>query len=97
MLLMPVDGSSDIAAWGWQSYTPLPITEVEEVASVVTGGALSGALGELQIQFTNGRIYSYANVLDQEFAALNASASKGAAFWAYIRRNPMAHPFTRIQ
>lgn len=95
MLLVPVN-SSDIAAWGWQSYTPLPVQELESFAAAATGSALSGAAGELQIQFTNGRIYSYANVLDQEFAALNASASKGAAFWAYIRRNPLAHPFTRL-
>lgn len=51
---------------------------------------------ELQIQFTNGRIYSYANVSMDEFTALSLSPSKGSAFWAYIRRNPMAHPFVRL-
>jgi hypothetical protein len=95
MLLVPVN-SSDIFAWGWQSYLPAPVAMVENLAETVTGGEVGGALGELQIQFTNGRIYSYANVLDSEFAALNESPSKGSAFWAYIRRNPMAHPFTRL-
>jgi hypothetical protein len=51
---------------------------------------------ELQIQFTNGRIYSYANVAAEEFAALSLSPSHGQAFWAFIRRNPMAHPFVRL-
>jgi hypothetical protein len=51
---------------------------------------------ELQIQFTNGRIYSYANVTIEEFTALSLSPSKGSAFWAFIRRNPIAHPFVRL-
>ena len=51
---------------------------------------------ELQIQFTNGRIYSYLNVTAEEFEALTLSPSKGAAFWYYLRRNSLAHPFTRL-
>jgi len=51
---------------------------------------------ELQIQFTNGRLYSYSNVTEEEFTALTMSPSKGAAFWYYIRRNPMAHQFVRL-
>lgn len=96
MILVPVEGSSDIAAWGWQSYNAAPIAEIQDLADFATAGAISAPLGELQIQFTNGRIYSYANVLEAEFQALNVSPSKGAAFWAYIRRNPLAHPFTRL-
>lgn len=51
---------------------------------------------ELQIQFTNGRLYSYASVSLEEFTALSLSPSKGQAFWQFIRRNPLAHPFTRL-
>jgi hypothetical protein len=52
---------------------------------------------ELQIQFTNGRVYSYANVAAEEFAALSLSSSKGSAFWQLIRRNNLAHPWVRLQ
>jgi len=97
MQLVVVGDSSDIFAWGWQSYLPAPAATIENLAEDLTGGVVGGALGELQIQFTNGRIYSYANVLDSEFQAMTLSPSKGQAFWAYIRRNPMAHPFTRLQ
>lgn len=52
---------------------------------------------KLQIQFTNARVYVYENVSPLEFAELTNSPSKGKAFWEMIRRNPVAHPFTRIQ
>lgn len=51
----------------------------------------------LQIQFTNNRIYVYQNISPIEFEQLVLSPSKGKAFWALIRRNPVGHPFTRIQ
>jgi hypothetical protein len=51
---------------------------------------------ELQIQFTNGRLYSYANVSMEEFKALSLSPSKGSAFWQWIRRAPLQHPFMRL-
>lgn len=51
---------------------------------------------ELQIQFTNGRIYSYTNVSMEEFTALSMSPSKGSAFWAFIRRQPLLHPWVRL-
>ena len=53
--------------------------------------------GQLQIQFTNNRIYLYENVSPMDFETLTLSPSKGKAFWAYIRRNPVGHPFTRLQ
>lgn len=52
--------------------------------------------GFLKIQFTNGRVYQYSNVTALEFEALVLSDSKGSAFWAFIRRNPVAHPFIRL-
>lgn len=53
--------------------------------------------GQLQIQFTNNRIYVYENISPDDFAVLSNSPSKGKAFWALIRRNPVGHPFTRLQ
>lgn len=52
---------------------------------------------KLQIQFTNNRIYVYENISPMDFATLSNSPSKGKAFWALIRRNPLSHPFTRTQ
>lgn len=51
---------------------------------------------KLKIQFTNGRVYLYENISPFEFEALTLSDSKGSAFWALIRRNPVAHPFIRL-
>jgi len=52
---------------------------------------------QLQIQFTNNRVYMYENISPIEFEQLMLAPSKGKAFWALIRRNPIGHPFTRIQ
>jgi hypothetical protein len=52
---------------------------------------------QMQIQFTNGRIYLYEGISPIEFEQLMLSPSKGKAFWALIRRNPVGHPFTRMQ
>src|SRR3974390_57293 len=52
---------------------------------------------KLQIQFTNNRIYIYENISPMEFESLSVAPSKGKTFWALIRRNPVDHPFTRIQ
>lgn len=52
---------------------------------------------QLQILFTNNRMYLYSNVSPLEFEQLTLSPSKGKAFWALIRRNPVGHPFTRLQ
>jgi hypothetical protein len=52
--------------------------------------------GQLQIQFTNGRIYVYDNISPMDFEMLSTSQSKGRAFWSLIRRNPVGHPFTRL-
>jgi len=52
---------------------------------------------KIQIQFTNNRIYVYENVSPADFEMLSNSPSKGKAFWALIRRNPVGHPFTRLQ
>ena len=51
---------------------------------------------QLQIQFTNNRIYLYENISPMEFEQLMLAPSKGKAFWAFIRRNPIGHPFTRL-
>lgn len=51
---------------------------------------------QLQIQFTNGRMYLYNGVSPLEFEQLSLAPSKGKAFWAMIRRNPVGHPFTRL-
>ena len=52
---------------------------------------------KLQILFTNNRIYLYENISPIDFEQLTLSPSKGKAFWALIRRNPVGHPFTRLQ
>jgi KTSC domain len=52
---------------------------------------------KLQIQFTNGRTYVYENISPIDFEQLQLAPSKGKAFWALIRRNPVGHPFTRTQ
>jgi KTSC domain len=52
---------------------------------------------KLQIQFTNNRIYVYESISPMDFGVLSNSPSKGKAFWAFIRRNPVGHPFTRLQ
>lgn len=51
----------------------------------------------IQIQFTNNRIYVYESISPMDFEMLSSAPSKGKAFWALIRRNPVAHPFTRLQ
>jgi KTSC domain len=51
---------------------------------------------QLQIQFTNDRIYVYESISPMDFEMLSNAPSKGKAFWALIRRNPVGHPFTRI-
>lgn len=50
----------------------------------------------LQIQFTNGYMYIYEGISPIEFEQLALSPSKGKAFWALVRRNPIAHPFIRL-
>lgn len=51
----------------------------------------------LQIQFTNNRIYVYEQIGPMDFEMLSNAPSKGRAFWQLIRRNPVGHPFTRLQ
>jgi KTSC domain len=52
---------------------------------------------QLQILFTNARMYLYENISPLEFEQLMLAPSKGRAFWQLIRRNPVGHPFTRLQ
>ena len=52
---------------------------------------------QLQILFTNNRMYLYDSISPIDFEQLSLSPSKGKAFWALIRRNPVGHPFTRLQ
>lgn len=44
--------------------------------------------GELQVQFLNGRIYSYQNVPPDVYMGLVNAPSKGQYFGAMIRRQP---------
>jgi hypothetical protein len=52
-------------------------------------------LGELQVQFVNGRIYSYQNVPPEIYDALVNAPSKGT-FIAYNIRNNAGYQPTRI-
>jgi hypothetical protein len=49
--------------------------------------------GELQVQFRNGRIYSYQGVPPEIYDALINAPSKGTYFGYYIRR---IYAYTRI-
>jgi hypothetical protein len=51
--------------------------------------------GELQIQFRNGRIYSYQNVPPEIYDGLINAPSKGTFFGQLIRLQPQYQP-TRI-
>jgi len=73
------------------------ITMVAVASSDVAAWGYDPVGYKLQIQFTNNRIYLYENISPTEFEQLTLSPSKGKAFWALIRRNPVGHPFTRLQ
>src|SRR5258708_4290518 len=73
------------------------ITMVGVASSDVSAWGYDPVGFKLQIQFTNGRMYLYQNISPIEFEQLTLSPSKGKAFWALIRRNPVGHPFTRLQ
>lgn len=51
---------------------------------------------ELQIQFTNGRIYSYATVPPELYAGLVSAPSKGSFFAQFVKKFPGLYPYTRI-
>ncbi len=76
---------------------------VGKITMVAVGSSDIAAWGydpvtfRLQIQFTNARVYLYESISPIEFEQLTLSPSKGKAFWALIRRNPVGHPFTRLQ
>lgn len=72
------------------------ITMVAVASSDVAAWGYDPVGFRLQIQFTNGRMYRYENIGPIEFEQLSLSPSKGKAFWALVRRNPVAHPFTRL-
>ena len=73
------------------------ITMVAVASSDIAAWGYDATTFKLQIQFTNGRMYLYENVSPLEFEALVTAPSKGSAFWQFIRKNPVAHPFTRLQ
>lgn len=73
------------------------ITLVAVDSSDVAAWGYDPTTFRLQIQFTNARMYLYENISPIEFEQLTLSPSKGKAFWALIRRNPVGHPFTRLQ
>lgn len=51
---------------------------------------------EMQIQFTTGTIYSYANVSPEIYDGFIAAPSKGSYVAQVFRRNPLAFACTRI-
>ena len=73
------------------------ITMVAVASSDIAAWGYDPVGFKLQIQFTNNRIYLYENISPMEFESLSVAPSKGKAFWALIRRNPVGHPFTRLQ
>jgi hypothetical protein len=52
--------------------------------------------GELQVQFMNGRIYSYQNVPPDLYDGLVNAPSKGTFFAQTIRNQPILYPPLRI-
>lgn len=72
------------------------ITMIPVLSSDIAGWGYDPVNFKMKIQFTNGRVYLYENVSPIEFEALTLAQSKGSAFWAFIRRNPVAHPFIRL-
>lgn len=92
------------------SFLPIPLRAAVNAASNIVGeismipvaSSDIAAWGydpvgfNLKIEFTNGRIYQYSNITPMEFEALVMAPSAGSAFWALIRRNPVAHPFMRL-
>lgn len=73
------------------------ITMVAVASSDIAAWGYDPVGFKLQIQFTNASIYLYENISPLEFEQLSLAGSKGQAFWALIRRNPIGHPFTRLQ
>ncbi len=68
--LLPVVGSSNVAAFGW-------VVEDEEPSV--------GDIGTLYVLFTNGGFYSYANVEGEVWGAFQEAESKGGFFQREIR------------
>lgn len=52
--------------------------------------------GELQVQFTTGRIYSYIGVPPEIYDGFIAAPSKGSYFAQVFRTRPPTFPSTRI-
>lgn len=52
--------------------------------------------GEMQVQFTTGRIYSYMGVTPDIYEGFLIAPSKGSFFAQIFRRNPPVFPTTRI-
>lgn len=52
--------------------------------------------GEMQVQFTTGRIYSYAGVPQDVYEGFLMAPSKGAYFAQIFRQFPPTFPSTRI-
>lgn len=73
------------------------ITMVAVNSSDIAQWGYSPTQFQLQILFTNNQMYLYNGVSPIEFEQLTLAPSKGGAFWALIRRNPVGHPFTRLQ
>ena len=73
------------------------IQMVQVQSSDISAWGYDPVENRLQIQFTNGRVYVYESISPMEFESLSIAPSKGKAFWALVRRNPVGHPFTRIQ
>lgn len=51
----------------------------------------------LEVLFTSGVSYRYANVSEQLFKELLNSPSVGSAFSSRIKKNPGEYPFEKVQ
>lgn len=50
----------------------------------------------LEVEFTNGSVYQYANVPNELHEALMSAGSHGSFFGTEIRRYPNQYPFQRV-
>jgi len=66
---------------------------VSVISSNLMAMGYDPATGELQIQFRNGRIYSYQSVPPEIYDGLINAPSKGTYFGYYVRR---IYPYVRI-
>lgn len=69
---------------------------VPVVSTDILAAGYDPVAGEMQIQFNNQRIYSYANVAPDDYATFLDAPSKGMWVAQNFRKNPGVFPATRI-